>query len=81
VPHRRIRGLHAPRGASARPIEPGETVTIEISRRDGHLSYYVDGVRIGVSKGDPGPLKGFWFAASAGSDESWDVHIDELTVE
>ena len=54
---------------------------IEISRRDGRLLYFADGTQIGASQGDPGPLTGFWFAASAGADESWDVLVDDFVVQ
>ena len=65
---------------STSPPVTGETVGIEIVRKDGRLLYLADGVQIGASKDDPGPLTGFWFAASAGADESWDVLIDDLAV-
>ena len=66
--------------ANPRLITPGETVTIEIVRKDGHLLYLADGVQIGTSKEDPGSLTGFWFAASAGTDESWTVLVDDLVI-
>jgi hypothetical protein len=67
--------------ANPRPIKPGETVDIEIVRKDGKLLYLADSVQIGASKEDPGSLTGFWFAASAGADESWDVLIDDLVIQ
>ena len=37
--------------ANPRPIKPGETMEIEISRKDGRLLYFADGTQIGASQG------------------------------
>lgn len=58
-----------------------KTIAVEIVRRDGRLQFLADGIPIGASAIDPGPLTGFRFNATAGGAESWDVQIDDLVVQ
>jgi hypothetical protein len=47
---------------------------------NGKLFYRLNGQEVGASTTDPGPLTEFWFSVTAGSEESWDVQIDDLVV-
>jgi hypothetical protein len=57
-----------------------EHIPVRIVRKDGQLAFYAKGLELRRTKGDPGPLSGFFFAVSSGGHDSWDVQIDNLVI-
>ncbi len=61
-------------------LQTGRPVAVEITRSENRLVFLINGVQVGSTEIDPGPLTGLWFAVSAGDEESWDVQVDDLVV-
>lgn len=60
------------------PIQLGVPIAVQVVRNNGRLHFFADGIEIGATAGDPGPLTDFRFTASAEAAESWDIQIDDV---